>query len=342
MTQPVTEAALLSRRELEQAHERIRPYAHRTPVLTSSTFDRRFEARRPAGGGQTQRPSGGGPTELFFKCENFQKIGAFKIRGAINALSQLTPEELKRGVVTHSSGNHAQAISLASRLLGTRAWIVMPKNAPKVKVAAVRDYGAEIVFCEPGVETREAAADEIIADTGAVLVHSYNDRRIIAGQATAAKELFEDVPALDLVLVPVGGGGLASGTALSAHHFSPGTRVIAAEPAQADDAYRSMATGTIQPAVSPPRTIADGLLTNLGDLTFAVFQRHVERVVTVEEDEIVAAMRLVWERMKIVIEPSSAVPFAAVLAGKVDVRGLRVGIIVSGGNVDLDCLPWVV
>ncbi len=327
-----TEPTLLSREDIEQAHERIRPYAHRTPVLTSSTFDQRFGAGGPPGGGQTQ---------LFFKCENFQKIGAFKIRGGINAVSQLTPEELERGVVTHSSGNHAQAIALSARLLGTRAWIVMPKTAPRVKVAAVRGYGAEIVFCEPGVETRERAAAEIIEETGAVLVHSYNDRRIIAGQATAAKELFEDAPNLDLVLAPVGGGGLASGTALSAHHFSPGTRVIAAEPAEADDAYRSMEAGSIQAAVSPPRTIADGLLTELGDLTFAVFRRHVERVVTVEEDEIVAAMRLVWERMKIVIEPSSAVPFAAVMAGKVDVRGLKVGIIVSGGNVDLDRLPWM-
>ncbi len=316
------EPLLPSREDIEQAHERIRPHAHRTPILTSSTFDRRFDA------------------ELYFKCENFQKIGAFKIRGGINAVSQLTPEELERGVVTHSSGNHAQAIALASRILGTRAWIVMPRNAPKVKVAAVRGYGAEIVFCEPGVENREKAAAEVIEETGAVLVHSYNDSRIIAGQATAAKELFEDVPKLDLVLAPVGGGGLASGTALAAHHFSPGTRVIAAEPALADDAYRSMAAGSIQPAVSPPRTIADGLLTQLGDLTFAAFRRHVERVVLVEEDEIVAAMRLVWERMKMIIEPSSAVPFAAIMAGKVDVAGLKVGIIVSGGNVDLDRLPW--
>ncbi len=318
-----TEPPLLSRQDIEQAHERIKPHTHRTPVLTSSTFNRRFG------------------TELFCKCENFQKIGAFKIRGGINALSQLTPEELERGVVTHSSGNHAQAIALSARILGTRAWIVMPHTAPKVKVAAVRGYGAEIVFCEPGVEAREKAAAEVIEQTGAVLVHSYNDRRIIAGQATAAKELFEDAQALDLVLVPVGGGGLASGTALAAHHFSPGTRVIAAEPAQADDAYRSMATGSIQPAVSPPRTIADGLLTPLGDLTFAAIHRHVERVVLVEEDEIVAAMRLVWERMKMVIEPSSAVPFAAIMTGKVEVAGLKVGIIVSGGNVDLDRLPWM-
>ena len=329
---PVTEAPLLSRQDIEDAHERIRSHIHRTPVLTSSTFDRRFGGEELPGEGQTQ---------LFFKCENFQKIGAFKIRGGVNALSQLTPEELERGVVTHSSGNHAQAISLAARLLGARAWIVMPHNAPNVKVAAVRGYGGEIVFCEPGVETREAAAAKIIEETGAVLVHAYNDRRIIAGQATAAKEFFEDVPGLDLVLVPVGGGGLASGTALSAHHFSPGTRVIAAEPVLADDAYRSMEAGSIQPAVSPPRTIADGLLTQLGDLTFAVIHRNVEGVVTVSEAEIVAAMRLVWERMKMVIEPSSAVPLAAVMAGKVNVRGLKVGIIISGGNVDLDALPWM-
>ena len=322
MTTEDTGAPLLSRGDLEQAHERIRPHAHRTPVLTSCTFDRKFSA------------------ELFFKCENFQKIGAFKIRGAVNALSQLEPEELERGVVTHSSGNHAQAISLASRMLGTRARIVMPKTAPKVKVAAVRGYGAEVTFCEPTVEAREVAADKIIEETGAVLIHSFNDLRIIAGQGTAAKELFEDAPPLDMVLMPVGGGGLASGTALAAHHFSPGTRVIGAEPAGADDACRSLETGSIQPAVSPPATIADGLLTNLCELTFAIIRRHVERIVTVEEDEIVAAMRLVWERMKMIIEPSSAVPFAAVLAGKVDVRGLKVGIIVSGGNVDLDRLPW--
>lgn len=322
MTAVTAKSTLLSRQDIEEAHERIKPHAHRTPVLTSSTFDRRFGA------------------SLYFKCENLQKIGAFKIRGGINAVSQLTPEELERGVVTHSSGNHAQAISMAAKILGTRAWIVMPNNAPKVKVAAVRGYGAEIVFCEPGVESREVAADEVIEKTGAVLVHSYNDLRIIAGQGTAAKELFEDVPGLDLVLTPVGGGGLASGTALAAHHFSPGTKVIAAEPAQADDAYRSMARSSIQPAISPPRSIADGLLTQLGDLTFATIRDHVARVVTVEEDEIVAAMRLVWERMKMVIEPSSAVPFAAVMAGKVDVAGLEVGIIVSGGNVDLDHLPW--
>ena len=317
-----TESALLSRQDLEQAHERVKLHAHRTPVLTSRTFDERFGAK------------------LFFKCESFQKVGAFKFRGGINAVSQLAAEDLERGVVTHSSGNHAQAIALAARLLGTRAWIVMPNTAPKVKVAAVRGYGAEIVFCEPGVETREQAAAEIIEKTGAVLVHAYNDRRIIAGQSTAAKELFEDVPGLDRVLAPVGGGGLVSGTALAAHHFSPGTRVIAAEPAEADDAHRSMAAGSIQPAVSPPRTIADGLMTQLGDLTYAVFRRHVERVVLVEEDEIVAAMRLIWERMKIIVEPSSAVPFAAVMAGKVAVAGLKVGIILTGGNVDLDRLPW--
>ncbi len=317
------ESILLSRRDIEQAQERIRPYAHRTPVLTSSTFNQRFSA------------------EIYFKCENFQKIGAFKIRGAVNALAQVAPEELERGVVTHSSGNHAQAIALAARLLDTRAWIVMPENAPQVKVAAVRGYGAEIVFCEPRVEARETAAAEIVARTGAVLVHAFNDRRIIAGQATAAKELFEDAPPLDLVLVPVGGGGLASGTALSAHHFSPGTRVIAIEPAAADDACRSLEAGAIQPAVSPPQTIADGLLTNLGDLTFAVIRRHVECIVTVDDAEIVDAMRLMWERMKIIVEPSSAVPFAAVMAGKVDIQSLKVGIIVSGGNVDLGCLPWV-
>ncbi|MEE8523444.1 MAG: threonine/serine dehydratase [Thermoanaerobaculia bacterium] len=313
--------ALLTRQELEQAHQRIRSKIHRTPVLTSSTFD------RLCGG------------EVHFKCENLQRIGAFKIRGALNAISQLEAGDLARGVVTHSSGNHAQAVSLAARLVGTRATIVMPSNASAVKTAAVRGYGGEVIECEPTIAARERATEEAMRATGAVLIHPFDDLRIIAGQATAAKELLESVEGLDLILAPVGGGGLLSGTALAAYHFSPATEVIGAEPAGADDAQRSLAAGSIQPSIAPD-TIADGLLTHLGELTFAVIRRRVKAIVTVDDDAIVDAMRWVWERMKIVIEPSAAVPVAAVMSGRVDVAGKRVGIILSGGNVDLSRLPW--
>jgi threonine dehydratase len=313
---------LLPRSELEAAWQRIRPHVHRTPVLTSSTFD------RLAGG------------ELFFKCENLQRVGAFKFRGAMNAVSSLSAGELERGVTTHSSGNHAQALALAARIAGTRAYVVMPETAPKVKVAAVRGYGAEVIFCEPTLEARERETERVIAERGAVLIHPFDDRRIIAGQATAAMELIEEVPELDLIVAPVGGGGLVSGTALAAHHLSPETAVIAAEPAAADDAYRSFETGRLQPPVTPPRTLADGLLTSLSELTFGILRRLVERVVTVDDPAIVDAMRLVWERMKVVVEPSAAVPVAALLGDGIDVGGRRVGVILSGGNVDLDRLPW--
>lgn len=312
---------LLTAEDLREAENRIRPYAHRTPVLTSSYLDERSGA------------------ELFFKCENFQRIGAFKFRGATNAVFSLAPEELERGVVAHSSGNHAQALALAARLRGTRATIVMPTTASAVKVAAVRGYGAEVVSCQPTVEDREQETERVLRETGGTLIHPYNDRRIIAGQATAAMELLEQVEGLDLVLAPVGGGGLLSGTTLAAHHFSPSTRVIGVEPAAADDAYRSLEVGEIQPSIDP-KTIADGLLTSLGDLTFAVISELTDRIVTVSEEAIVEAMRTVWERMKIIIEPSAAVPVAAILAGQLDPAGQRVGIILSGGNVDLDRLPW--
>jgi threonine dehydratase len=312
---------LLTAEGLREAENRIRPYAHRTPVLTSSYLDERSGA------------------ELLFKCENFQRIGAFKFRGATNAVFSLAPEELERGVVAHSSGNHAQALALAARLRGTRATIVMPTTASAVKVAAVRGYGAEVVSCQPTVEDREQETERVLRETGGTLIHPYNDRRIIAGQATAAMELLEQVEGLDLVLAPVGGGGLLSGTTLAAHHFSPSTRVIGVEPAAADDAYRSLEVGEIQPSIDP-KTIADGLLTSLGDLTFAVISELTDRIVTVSEEAIVEAMRTVWERMKIIIEPSAAVPVAAILAGQLDPAGQRVGIILSGGNVDLDRLPW--
>ena len=307
--------------ELTEARARIERYAHRTPVLTSAHFDHLTGA------------------ELFFKCENFQKVGAFKFRGACNAVFSLSSEELERGVVAHSSGNHAQALALAARLRGTRATIVMPENATAIKVAAVRDYGAEVVLCQPTQESREGETARIVETTGASLIHPFNDSRIVAGQSTAAQELLEEVADLEVILAPVGGGGLLSGCALAAHHYSPATRVVGTEPAAADDAARSLAAGRILPAV-PPATIADGLLTSLGELTFAIIRDHVERIVTVDEAAIVEAMRAVWERMKILIEPSSAVPVAALLDGDLEVRGQRVGVILSGGNVDLDRLPW--
>lgn len=314
---------LLSAEELRAAHDRIRPHVHRTPVLTSTYFDRRFE------------------TEVHFKCENFQKVGAFKIRGATNAVLSLSEEELARGLVADSSGNHGQALALAARTRGARARVVMPTNATAAKVAAVRGYGAEVIPCAPTGEARRAETERLLRETGSTLVSPFNDPRIIAGQATAAMELLEEVPELDLLLAPVGGGGLLSGTALAAHHFAPDTRVVGVEPAAADDAYRSLAAGRILPSVEP-RTIADGLLTSLGEITFGVIRQLVERIVTVREESIVAAMRLVWERMKIVIEPSAAVPVAAILEEKLEIHGRRLGIILSGGNVDLDHLPWLV
>ena len=276
---------------------------------------------------------------LFFKCENFQKVGAFKFRGASNAVLSLSDEEAARGVATHSSGNHAQALALAAKLRGIPAHIVMPSNAPAIKKAAVAGYGARLVECEPTLEARETTLDAVVRETGAAFVHPYNDPRVITGQATAAKELIEEVRALDILMTPVGGGGLLSGSALSAHYLSPGTAVIAAEPEGADDAARSFRAGHIIPSENP-RTIADGLLTSLCDNTFAIIRAHVRDIVTVSDDAIVRAMRLVWERMKIVIEPSAAVPLAAVLERKLDVDGKRIGIILSGGNLDLDKLPW--
>lgn len=308
--------------DLMAAHERLRPHAHHTPVLTSSYLDEQCGA------------------QVFLKCENLQKVGAFKFRGACNAVFSLTREELARGVVAHSSGNHAQALALAARLRGAQATIVMPENSAAVKLAAVADYGARIVTCPPGTAARESALTRVMDQTGATLIHPFNDARIIAGQGTAAKELLEEIPELDLLLAPVGGGGLLSGTCLAVQSISPETRVIGAEPLAADDAARSLASGSIQPAIDPPTTIADGLRTCLGELTFAMIRAGVEGIVTVEEAAIIEAMRTVWMRMKILIEPSAAVPVAALLAADFDVTGKRVGVILSGGNVDLDALPW--
>lgn len=306
---------------IQEAAERIRPHAHRTPVLTCASLDRQVGAR------------------VFFKCENFQKVGAFKFRGACNAVFSLTDAEAARGVVAHSSGNHAQALALAAHLRGIPAYIVMPSNAPAVKKAGVAGYGGQITLCEPTLEAREATQEQVVARTGATVVHPYNDPRVIAGQGTAAMELLQEVPGLDVILAPVGGGGLLSGTAIAATEMAPGIRVIAGEPEGADDACRSLAAGAILPSVQP-RTIADGLLTSLGSLTFPIIRERVERIVTVSEPAIVTAMRFVWERMKIIIEPSSAVPVGVLWERKIDLAGLRVGVILSGGNVDMETLPW--
>ncbi len=303
------------------AHARIRDKINRTPVMTSETLD------------------GLARGALFFKCENLQKVGAFKARGATNAVFMLSDEEAQRGVATHSSGNHAAALARAAKLRGIPAHIVMPTNVPKAKEASVRRYGGKVTFCEPTIQAREAATAHVIAETGAQLVHPYNDLRVMAGQGTAALELLESVPDLDLVLCPVGGGGLLSGTAVAAKGVKPGIRVIAVEPAGADDAYRSFKAGQLLPSVHPD-TIADGLRGQLGDKTFPEIRQHVDDIVTVSDASIVQAMRTIWEVLKIIIEPSAAVPYAALLERKLNVAGQRVGIILTGGNLDLDDLPW--
>lgn len=307
--------------DIRAAAQRIKPYIHHTPVLTSSTFNTLCGA------------------ELFFKCENLQKVGAFKIRGATNAVFSLTDEEAAHGVATHSSGNHAAALALAARWRGIKAYVVMPENAPAVKRAAVQGYGAEIFPCAPTLQAREDRLSEVVAQTGATFIPPYNDYRVIAGQGTCALELCEEVPGLDVVMAPVGGGGLLSGTALAVKGLASGAQVIAAEPQRADDAWRSVQAGHIIP-VDHPDTVADGLRTSLGDKTFPIIQSDVAQIVTVSEEAIISATKLVWERMKIVVEPSGVVPLAALLSHALDLLGKRVGIIFSGGNVDLDHLPW--
>lgn len=311
----------ISKQKIIEAHERIIKYVHHTPILTSETINRRTEA------------------EIFFKCENFQKVGAFKFRGASNAVLSLTSEEKKFGVATHSSGNHAQALALAAANRNIPAYIVMPENSPRVKIDAVRDYGAHITFCKPTLEAREETLEEVIKETGATFIHPYNNYRIIAGQATAAKELIEKAGNLDYILVPVGGGGLLSGTALANFYFNPGGRVLAGEPENADDAERSFKAGKIIPSINP-NTIADGLKTSLGDKTFPIIQQYVENILTVSENEILEAMRFIWERMKMIIEPSSAVPVAVLFKNKTLFTGKKMGIIISGGNVDLTQKFW--
>ncbi len=288
-------------------------------------------------------------TRLFFKCENLQKTGSFKIRGAANAILSLSEEDARNGIVTQSSGNHAAAVACAAAWRGARAWIVMPRNAPKVKVQAVEGYGGKIAFCEPTVSARKAMCAKVQADTGAVLVHPYDDDRIIAGQATTAKELLEDVPDLDAILAPVSGGGLLSGTCLSARHLRPETRLFGCEPAAANDAYLSLKTGELQ-ALDSSDTIADGLRASLAPRTFVILRRELSGVLLVSEEEIIAAMRLLWERMKIVVEPSSSIAVAPLLkhGGLASLRlpdrqdggAPKIGVILSGGNVDLSALPF--
>jgi threonine dehydratase len=307
--------------DIALAHERIARYVHRTPVLTSQGIDEMTGML------------------LFFKCENFQKVGAFKYRGATHAVVKLTDAEAAKGVATHSSGNHAAALALAARKRGIKCYVVMPHTAPLPKVEAVKSYGAEITFCEPTLQSREDTLATVVERTGATIVHPYDNFNVICGQGTAAKELLEEQPALDMLFAPVGGGGLLSGTAIAAKAMIPGITVYGCEPANADDACRSFKTGTLIPSVNP-KTIADGLLTSLSERTFAIIREKVDDIFTVPEEAIVLAMRMVWQRMKIIIEPSSAVALAAVMINREAFRGKRAGIILSGGNVDLTSLPF--
>jgi len=308
--------------DVRKAHERIKPYIHRTPILTSSFMNELSGA------------------ELFFKCENFQKAGAFKVRGASNAVFGLSDEAAKNGVATHSSGNHALSLSYAAGRRGIPCTVVMPRTAPQAKKDAVKGYGGVIVECEPSTTSREATFAEVVAETGAEFVHPYNDIRVITGQATCSLELQEDVRDLDAVVAPIGGGGMISGTCLTLSNLAPTIDIFAAEPAQADDAYRSFKAGHII-ADDSPTTVADGLKVPLKENTWHFVSHHVSDIQTASEEEIIAAMKLTWQRMKIVIEPSCAVPLAVILKNPDVYRGKRVGVIITGGNVDMDKLPWI-
>ena len=306
---------------LVQCHSRILPHIHRTPLLSSRSINEKAGA------------------ELYFKCENFQKGGAYKLRGATNAVLLLTDAQKRNGVVTHSSGNFAQALTLAAKTVGTKAYIVMPSDAPKVKKDAVREYGGIIIESEPNPIAREDKAEEIRMETGATFIHPSNDIQVITGQGTSAMELLEDHPDIEVIVAPVGGGGLIAGSALAAHYFGKNCKVIGGEPFAVDDAYRSLESGKIETNASA-ETIADGLKTNLGDQSFPIIRKYVDSIIRVTETEIIAAMHLIWERMKIVVEPSSAVTLAAILSEKDRFSGKKVGIIISGGNVDLTKLPF--
>jgi len=312
---------MVTLKDIEAAHERIRPHIHRTPVFTNNSLDELSGA------------------EIYFKCDNFQKAGSFKIRGATNTVEQLTIEELNRGVATTSSGNHGAALSMAVTRRGGKTKVVMPNNTPEIKVNNVKRNGGEVVWCEPEQESRESVLKELIEKTGAVVVHPYNDERIMAGQGTCAKELLEDHPELDVIVSPVSGGGLLSGTLLSSKALKDEIQVFGAEPAEADDAYRSLKLGKIVPNETI-NTICDGLRAQIGGLTFPVISDLVDDIITVTEEEIIDSMRMIWERLKMIVEPSSSITLGAVLKNKDKFNGKKVGLIISGGNVDLDHLPW--
>jgi len=312
---------MVTLKDIEAAHERIRPLIHRTPVFTNSSLNKLSGA------------------ELYFKCDNFQKVGSFKIRGATNTVEQLTIEELNRGVATTSSGNHGAALSMAVTRRGGKTKVVMPNNTPEIKVNNVERNGGEVVWCEPEQESRESVLKELIEKTGAVVVHPYNDERIMAGQGTCAKELLEDYPDLDTIVSPVSGGGLLSGTLLSSKALKANIQVFGAEPVEADDAYRSLKLGKIVPNETI-NTICDGLRAQIGTLTFPVIADLVDDIITVTEEEIIDSMRMIWERLKMIVEPSSSITLGAILKNKDKFNGKKVGLIISGGNVDLDHLPW--
>ena len=304
-----------------ESHNRISKRIHRTPILQSSSINKI------------------GGAEIYFKCENFQKIGAFKMRGALNAVMSTKKQNLKKGFVTHSSGNHAQAVALSSNIANTKAYIVMPKGAPKIKIKAVRGYGAEVTLCENNEDSRVRTCNKIIKETGANFIHPFDNDDVILGQSTCAKEIYEELPDLDYIISPVGGGGLASGTILSTKFFSENTKVVLAEPQKANDAYESFINKQLIP-VSNPNTIADGLKTSLSEKTFKIILDGTDQIVTIEEEEIVDSMKLIWERLKIVCEPSCSLPLAAVLKNKKKFKGKKIGLILTGGNVDVNNLPF--
>lgn len=308
-------------KDIEEAHLRINRHIHRTPVLTSYSINKMVNAN------------------VFFKCENFQKAGAFKYRGATNAILSLSKDKAKKGVATHSSGNHAAALALAAKMNNIKCHIVMPENAVPVKIDAVRNYGAEITFCKPTLESREQTLNKLIHKNGAEFIPSYNCFEVICGQGTAVKELIEEIKGLQYILIPVGGGGIISGSAIAAKAINPSIKIIGVEPANADDAYRSFKSGRLIPSVNP-NTIADGLLTSLGDLTFEIIRKKVNDIITVTEESIIHAMKTIWERMKIIIEPSAAVTLAAIFENKNIFKDKRTGVVLTGGNVDLANLPF--
>ena len=311
----------VTKQDLINSHNRIKPFIHDTPVLTSNYVN---------------EITGG---EVYFKCENFQKMGAFKMRGAANAILKLSDEQKNNGVVTHSSGNHAQAISLAAKKIGIKAYIVMPSNAPKIKKDAVKGYGGELIECEPNLESREAAAKDLVDSKRATFIHPSNNLDVIIGQGTASKELIEQYGSFDHILVPIGGGGLIAGSALSAKYFGDNCSVIGTEPFEVDDAYRSLISGKIETNITT-NTIADGLRTQLGDKNFPIILNEVKKIIRITEDEIIDSMKLIWQRLKIICEPSCSLPLAGILKNKNDFKGKKIGVVITGGNIDLSNLPF--